>query len=152
MKSALERHAVNTQVNAFIASLNLARTEAIRRPGAVTMCSSVNPDTAATPVCSGDGHWETGWIVFLDRDGDQAYDASAGDLLLQIQGAFTKTGGISRAGTADASGLDFYPTGLLRSGRGAFRFESASHDAALQRCVVISFTGHTQTASSAACS
>jgi type IV fimbrial biogenesis protein FimT len=51
-------------VNEFMAALNLARSEAIKRGTFATVCEG----TAAG--CSNTGNWEGGWIVFSDVDGD----------------------------------------------------------------------------------
>ena len=54
-----------TQENDFVTTLNLARSEAIRRSGRITVCKS--SDQAS---CSGAGGWEQGWIVFNDVNND----------------------------------------------------------------------------------
>ena len=54
-----------TQENDFVTTLNLARSEAIRRSGRVTVCKSSNQTD-----CSGAGGWEQGWIVFNDVNND----------------------------------------------------------------------------------
>lgn len=54
-----------TQTNDFVSSLNLARSEAIRRGDRVTLCKS--SDQAS---CSGSGGWEQGWIIFVDVNDD----------------------------------------------------------------------------------
>lgn len=60
---------LGTQSNDLIASLNLAKSEAIRRGVWVTICKSAAP-TATTPTCSTSGDWNQGWIVFADiKDG-----------------------------------------------------------------------------------
>jgi type IV fimbrial biogenesis protein FimT len=54
-----------TQANDFVTALNLARSEAIRRSGRVTLCKSSNQVS-----CSSGGAWDQGWIVFNDVNGD----------------------------------------------------------------------------------
>ena len=54
-----------TQENDFITTLNLARSEAIRRSSRVTVCKSSDQVS-----CSGAGSWDQGWIVFNDVNGD----------------------------------------------------------------------------------
>ena len=51
----------------FRAGLVLARSEAIRRNGAVTMCASDDQASCA-------GAWNDGWIVFVDTDADGTHD------------------------------------------------------------------------------
>ena len=53
-----------SQINAMMASLNLARAEAIKRGVKTVVCIS---DGAATPDCAAAPKgWEEGWIVFVD--------------------------------------------------------------------------------------
>lgn len=70
---------ITTQTNEFVASLTLARSEALKRvpqlaaPQArVAVCSSANGTS-----CAGSGGWTQGWIVFHNKDDDQQVDTSA---------------------------------------------------------------------------
>ena len=61
---------VSSATNSMLAALDLARSEAIRRSGVVTVCRSTNAD-APNPACSSaaaggyaDNDWASGWIVF----------------------------------------------------------------------------------------
>jgi len=61
-------------VNQFIQAVYLARSEAIKRNGVVSLCPSADGNTcgpAGTP-------WQQGWIVFvnLDRDSPAVRDGS----------------------------------------------------------------------------
>lgn len=47
-----------------------ARSEAIKRSTTVSVCRTADP-TVANPVCGGTAKdWSTGWLVFVDSDGD----------------------------------------------------------------------------------
>ncbi|MGX2042135.1 GspH/FimT family pseudopilin [Methylocaldum sp. MU1018] len=54
-----------TQANQLVTSLNLARSEAVKRSVRVTICKSADP-AAAPPSCATSGGWEQGWMVFVD--------------------------------------------------------------------------------------
>jgi type IV fimbrial biogenesis protein FimT len=58
-----QRNRIVTYTNDFIATVNYARSEAIRRAQPVSICAS--SDGAS---CS--GTWSEGWIVFANADGD----------------------------------------------------------------------------------
>jgi type IV fimbrial biogenesis protein FimT len=62
--------------NDVVARLNLARSEAIKRRGRVALCSTTD-SAAEVPTCDGGGVWGTGWVLFLDADGNGAADARA---------------------------------------------------------------------------
>src|SRR5262245_7991371 len=50
--------------NDMLASLQLARSEAIKRHAAVTICNSGEPNK--TPASCEGGGWDDGWLVFVD--------------------------------------------------------------------------------------
>lgn len=66
---------LTSAANQFIAALNLARSEAIKRNIRVTVCPSNNQAT-----CTGGSQYEQGWIVFVDGDNNGAI-AAATDLI-----------------------------------------------------------------------
>jgi Tfp pilus assembly protein FimT len=66
--------------NDFLASVTLARTEAVKRQSAVSLCASDNP-ASPDAVCS-DGEFSR-WIVFEDSDGNCERDA--GEPLLRAE-------------------------------------------------------------------
>jgi len=80
-----------TQINDMVATLNLARSEAVKRNLAVSVCASADQVT-----CSTVNDWITGWIVFVDdndngateaTDGNGVFDGAANELtLLQSHG------------------------------------------------------------------
>jgi type IV fimbrial biogenesis protein FimT len=59
-----------TQINELVTDLNLARSEAIKQAAPVTVCKRNSAGTA----CNNPGHWQNGWIVFLDIDRDGVVD------------------------------------------------------------------------------
>lgn len=56
-------------VSAFMGSLQLTRSEAIRRNARVVLCKSVSGT-----ACAQSGAWERGWIVFQDANGNGTVD------------------------------------------------------------------------------
>lgn len=59
------------EVNRFVTSLNLARSEALKRRTTLTVCKSSN-STVANPACDTSASWEDGWIIFVNTDGDDS--------------------------------------------------------------------------------
>ena len=78
---------VSTATGLLHNALLYTRTEAIKRNTNVTICRSENADSPAPSCAQGSAlsGWGTGWIVYVDRDGNSRY--SAGDELLRTQGA-----------------------------------------------------------------
>lgn len=83
--------ALSGLANEMMSSLNYARSEAIKRGQAVSLCASSNGSS-----CS--GSWISGWILFNDSNGDGSVDM--GDSLLRVRDAATSTG-YTMQGTAN---------------------------------------------------
>ncbi len=72
------------EVNRFVTSLNLARTEALKRRTTVTVCKSSDP-LNPTPDCDTSAKWEDGWLIFVNLDGDDSPAAvDAGETVLRV--------------------------------------------------------------------
>lgn len=124
--------------NLLVTSLNLARSEALKRNAQVTLCKSTDGTSCATA-----GTWDEGWIVFADPDADEVADV--GEEVVQIQqnlgGGYTLTGNTATnwmAFRADGSALN------NGGGLGANTFflcPGDVDDIAYARQIVISATG-----------
>lgn len=143
MSNLIEGNTISGHVNNFVGTINLARSEALKRGVQVVICRSDNPD-ADLPTCAASGTgWQSGWITFADRDGNEQMDtASSGDVLLRVQGAMTDTGGIVR--NISSTKLIFRPTGLMSTGASTFTFNSRSQNSARLRCVCTTLSGRTR--------
>lgn len=69
------------EVNQFVVGIHLARSEAIKRNEVVSLCPSVDGAT-----CSPRHDWQTGWVVFVNRDRDSPAARDAGEPLLRAFG------------------------------------------------------------------
>jgi len=67
-RSMIQNNRATTQANELLGSLNLARSEAIRRGVSVSLCAR------AGNACSGAASWVTGWLMFVDPNGDGVLD------------------------------------------------------------------------------
>ena len=129
------RNAARTrEVNQFIQAVYVARSEAIKRNGVVSLCPSRNGATCAT-----DSSWDLGWIVFvnLDRDSPAARDSDEG--LLRVYPPW-ESGHIS----ANRTTLSFRPFGP--SGVTATITFCDDRGSAAARAVIISQTGRPRVA------
>ena len=86
---------ISGAANSFIAAIDLARSEAIRRATSVTVCRSTNADTvnancsdvAANGYAGND--WASGWIAFAKAPGNLVVTTvEAGDEVISRQVAF----------------------------------------------------------------
>jgi type IV fimbrial biogenesis protein FimT len=127
----VQRDAARTrEVNQFIQAVYLARSEAIKRNGVVSLCPSLDGDRCAptgTP-------WQAGWIVFVNGDHDSPADRDTAEQLLQVYAPWP--GG---ALNANRTTLSFRPFGQMGV-TATFTFcDDRGSQAA--RAVIISQTG-----------
>lgn len=126
----LARNAERTaQVNQFAQAIYLARSEAIKRNGVVSLCPTLDGR-----YCSPATNWSTGWIVFLNLDRDSPALRDAGEPLLHAYASWD-AGHIA----ANRSTLSFRPFGQM--GVTATVTFCDERGAAAARAVIISQTG-----------
>jgi type IV fimbrial biogenesis protein FimT len=61
----IRQNRLASHTNEFILTLAVARSEAVKRGGRTSICSS----NAAQTACSGATDWGNGWLIFSDPDG-----------------------------------------------------------------------------------
>jgi type IV fimbrial biogenesis protein FimT len=86
LANIIREHRLSGQVNGFVADLNFARSEAIQRNTAVTVCKSGDP-FADPPVCTTTSTtpWTTGWVIFVDTGTNGQFDAATDTVLRRHQ-------------------------------------------------------------------
>ena len=107
-----------SQKNEFISTLNLARSEALKRGTRVTVCASSDQKTCDTT------DWEKGWIVFSDRNADAVLDSGTGaclaseDCLIRVNNGLNEGNSLSArksGAAADAGFIQYTPRGAVDS-------------------------------------
>lgn len=69
--TAADSMRLSSQANLYLASLHLARSEAIKRNSRVTLCKSADGLN-----CAESGDWQQGWIIFHDPNSNAAKDSA----------------------------------------------------------------------------
>jgi type IV fimbrial biogenesis protein FimT len=134
---------LSSATNELIASLHLARSEAIKRNARTVMCKSEDGVS-----CIAGGGWQQGWLIFHDANNNAALDA--GETVILARQAVPA--GIRLTGNTPVSKyISYSPTGGTKTISGAFQAgtltvcnESATSTPA--RRVVISSTGRPRVA------
>jgi len=91
---------LKSQMYNMLESINIARSEAVKRKVKTVMCRSADP-TATPPACGGTAQtWTTGWIVYAKGDAADAYN-SATDTIIGIGNAADDTVDIMSNGNGD---------------------------------------------------
>lgn len=74
------RNRLDSAASDFMATLNYARSEAIRRGVPVSVCKSKDGTS-----CGGvHVHWEQGWIVFTNPNNDDSVDTGSDEEILRV--------------------------------------------------------------------
>jgi len=134
MRDLLVDNRQATDFNKMTASLTLARSEAVKRRARTRVCIG-----DATHDCDGTStHWENGWIVIADTNGNGTVTLADGDLILQNQSALDH--GVTLRGNNNVTrSIGFNPRGF--SGNpGTLRLCDA-RGATEARGIIISNTG-----------
>jgi type IV fimbrial biogenesis protein FimT len=126
------------EVNRFVQAVHLARSEAIKRNGVVSLCPS--GDGAH---CAPGSDWGIGWIVFVNRDEDSPAARDADEPLLAASGMWRE--GHIRSNRSTLSFRAFAQSGVTAT----LTFCDARGPAAA-RAVIISQTGRPRTSTQTA--
>lgn len=135
MQDFVIRTRMSVEVNNFVASLYLARSEAVKRLRDVSLCPTTNGTSCDT---SSSYDWSKGWMVYADVDNSDSF--TAGDEVLQQNPKipFKNNGNIKF--------ITFNPRGS--SNGGSFTFLD-TRGTAETHCVTLSSDGRTYAASGA---
>ena len=129
----LQDRQVQSAAEALVADLRLARSEAIRRVSLVAVCSSSDGQS-----CTSAAAWHEGWLVFMDRDGDER--RGGGEELIRVQ---QRPAGLASVGDATPAGdkrlFTYHPTGVAKGASQTLVFAPQGQGTA--RVVCISFQG-----------
>jgi type IV fimbrial biogenesis protein FimT len=72
---------ISAEINALLADMRFARTEAVKEGLPVTVCASSNGTSCTGSTAS--GVWTSGWIIFSDPSSNQTVPAGAVPLRVQ---------------------------------------------------------------------
>lgn len=109
---------LNTEANSFVASAQLARSEAIKRNALVTLCASSNGSSCT-------GAWTGGWIVLV---GTTVIYTQA-----PLQNGFLMS--------ANVTSINFQPTGVGATAASLTLCRATPSVGTLQRTITVSLTG-----------
>jgi type IV fimbrial biogenesis protein FimT len=107
----IQNNRMSSQANEFVAFLNLARSEAVKRGLRVTLCKSSDGVS-----CGTSGDWDQGWIAIIDSNNNATAD-EGGPLAVHASLGTSSLAGNSQV----ASYISFVGTGLTQLVTGAFQ-------------------------------
>ena len=118
LADTVKNNRVRTQADRILTTLNLTRSEAVKRNQPVSICRSSDGAT-----CTGD--WVDGWIVFTNSDGDDTVDAGVDEVIRVYAGLNT---GYTLSGTISATTLTYFGDGSYAGGAGVINICSPDAD------------------------
>ena len=106
-QAVLDNQRLTVATNEMVMSLNLAKSEAIKRVAYVTLCKSNNG-----VACTAGGAWNDGWIVFANSGVANLDAIDAGDEIIRIYPKLRESIDLTPTGTI-VDFLSFRPSGTL---------------------------------------
>lgn len=143
----IQNNRMSTTVHSFVASLNLARSEAVKRGERITMCKSNNSAT-----CTNSGDWQQGWIVFVDANDNGQRETATEEL---VRARNSVSGETTIAGQSDVENyISYAGTGfaqlvtgsMLDSTNSTLVFCDSRKFGDHARAIIISTTGSVRSA------
>jgi type IV fimbrial biogenesis protein FimT len=112
-REMLRQNRATSLANDLAGSLNLARSEAIKRGTQVTVCKSGNI-TNASPTCDATTTttWQNGWLIFEDKSTTGTFDV--GDTRLKI-GQPLNTTAVITPEAIFTNFISYLPSGMSKS-------------------------------------
>ena len=99
-----QNNAVVAAHNDLVTSIQLARSEALRRNRPVSICASVDGEDCAT-----DTDWDSGWIAFIDRGVAGELDHADDEVLQRWQ---PQNSNLAFVSEEESHFIQFQPTGM----------------------------------------
>lgn len=131
-RGLLERWTLRTQAQILVEDMRYARAQAIWRAQPVSICPSVSGSS-----CAGHVDWASGWLVFLDPDGNRVVDPGERVLRQHLPDPALRSMSSNATGRP---GLTYQPTGMARAAGQTLRL-SGSGSPPSQRIVCVSMQG-----------
>jgi len=134
MQQFLTGRAVDSQAEELVTSLRMARSEALKRGAEVSVCASSNTESAS-PSCSGDTGWVSGWLVFYDDNVNGTLDGK--DKPVRVQGVAKSVKEVASA----TQTLTFGRNGTLMTSAASFKLKPNVTNTSLWRTVCLNKQG-----------
>jgi type IV fimbrial biogenesis protein FimT len=131
---------ISTELNGLVGDLQYARSLAIKQGLQVTVCISTDGKSCGGAVVG--STWQSGWIVFLDSNGNQFVDV--GESVMRTQPPFSSTDTFEPAGATALTAVTFNREGYATTGSTTpvtLELHDVTSNQAWTRCLAISPVG-----------
>lgn len=113
-----KRNQLRSQAEQVMTTLNLARSEAVKRNQPVSICRSADGASCT-------GNWQDGWIVFSNLDGDNVLDIGTDEVIRVYEGLAE---GHAFYGTVGNDAMTYFSDGSYAGGSETVRICSEDGD------------------------
>lgn len=136
LSALIKGNRVAGKINVLNADITLAKTQAIQRGGAVTLCASTDQRH-----CSQESDLAAGWIVFSDSNENQSVDSD--EAILKVQERLEGDDRIVLSDSQAAVSFNRHGTlyNLPRSGMQVIKVTTSDSDPRSQRCLTFQRMG-----------
>jgi len=113
MRAMIMDNRIVSEADHSFATINAARSSAVRYQRPAIVCSTANFD-AAVPTCSGSTDWSNGWIVWVDKNMDAT--TTADEVIAvspPVSGSVSMTSGSANRFSYDARGFGTAPADTI---------------------------------------
>ena len=106
-----KRNELRSQAERVMTTLNLARSEAVKRNQPVSICRSADGESCT-------GGWQEGWIVFSNLDADNVLDVGTDQIIRVYEGL---SGGHAFESSVGTDAMTYFSDGSFASGSATVR-------------------------------
>lgn len=142
LRTFLQKQQVKADVDRLASAVRLARSEAMKRSGIVTICPLNNADDA-TPTCAAAAttkSWANGWMIFLSNGPAAGVFNDATDTILKVEQG-TRSGKV--ASRAAIPNISFQSLGIALAATGTFTIGDSGETACTK--LIMSMQGRPRT-------
>lgn len=109
-----KQNRLTAAINAFSSAHRIARSEAVARGRAVSVCIR-RTDAEGAAACSAEDDWSAGWVAFVNDDDDDPATIDADETVLHV--AYPLVPGMSlTSADGDVRHVTYRPTGDIGAG------------------------------------
>jgi type IV fimbrial biogenesis protein FimT len=135
-RDVTERNRVSTQVNTFVGDLQLARSEAIKRGLAVSLCASSDGGS-----CLDNNAWNRGWIMFVDPATSGNRTNAAVQPLIKIRAGWRTADTFAAITPTPTQAITYNRDGFVASGVVTMVMRTTPARDTSTKCIDISLVG-----------
>ena len=136
LRTLVMSNRMDTQLNELLTALQNARSQAITRQQHVVLCPSADQASCLT----GNG-WQTGWIMFEDRNANQQYDRDESPLRVHI----ASNAGLTISSNTGRQRIALQPDGTAGGSNVSFTFCDA-RGPQQARAIIVALNGRPRVA------